>query len=221
MGVDLVVTARARLLLLAGRTDDALAHLRGSWEFLGATGVDVTLERFAFELVCALTIAGRGDDAEAIVANVREWSTRDPMSRRLRRVQALTEAVAARRIDAAMLVLDDGRDPWVQDRRDQARLLTALFDAAPGRAGAEQPGPSTPAPAGVPDSWSRLSAAEQRVCLAIGRGLSNKAIAAELFLSIRTVETHVSRILRKMGVPSRLQLGLLVRPLVEGSDAAL
>ncbi len=70
----------------------------------------------------------------------------------------------------------------------------------------------------APAGWVNLSPAEQRVCLAVGRGLSNKAIAAELYLSIRTVETHVSRILRKMNASSRLKLGLMVRPLLGEVD---
>ena len=53
------------------------------------------------------------------------------------------------------------------------------------------------------------------MCLAIARGLSNKAIAAELFVSRRTVETHVARALRKLGVSSRVQVALLL-----GADAA-
>ena len=58
--------------------------------------------------------------------------------------------------------------------------------------------------------WARLTQAEQRVCLAIAAGLSNKAIAQQLSSSPRTVETHVSRILRKLDLTSRLQVGLFV-----------
>jgi DNA-binding CsgD family transcriptional regulator len=42
-----------------------------------------------------------------------------------------------------------------------------------------------------------LTDAENRVGLAVSRGLSNKEIAAELEISVRTVENHISHILEK------------------------
>ncbi|HZD88420.1 MAG TPA: LuxR C-terminal-related transcriptional regulator, partial [Gaiellaceae bacterium] len=40
----------------------------------------------------------------------------------------------------------------------------------------------------------------------VAGGLSNPAIAATLFLSVATVKTHVSHILRKLALDSRVQL---------------
>ena len=42
-----------------------------------------------------------------------------------------------------------------------------------------------------------LTDAEDRVALAVSRGLSNKEMAAELEISVRTVENHISHILDK------------------------
>ncbi len=53
--------------------------------------------------------------------------------------------------------------------------------------------------------------AEQRVLVWLARGLSNKAIAAELVLSPRTVESHVSNLLAKAGCSNRSQLLLWAR----------
>ena len=51
-----------------------------------------------------------------------------------------------------------------------------------------------------------LSAREREVAMRIHRGLSNRDIADELVLSIRTVDTHVQRILAKLGFTSRAQI---------------
>ncbi|MEP7213459.1 MAG: response regulator transcription factor [Acidobacteriota bacterium] len=55
-----------------------------------------------------------------------------------------------------------------------------------------------------------LSDAEWRVAEAVARGLSNKEIAAELNLSLRTVEGHISRILDKKNLNNRVELALHV-----------
>ncbi|MGI9035962.1 MAG: response regulator transcription factor [Pyrinomonadaceae bacterium] len=51
-----------------------------------------------------------------------------------------------------------------------------------------------------------LTAAEWRVAETVARGLSNKEIAAELNLSIRTIENHVSRILAKKNFSNRVEI---------------
>jgi DNA-binding CsgD family transcriptional regulator len=53
---------------------------------------------------------------------------------------------------------------------------------------------------------SELTAAERRVLQQLERGYSNKAIAAALILSRRTVESHMSSLLAKTGCQSRTQL---------------
>jgi predicted ATPase/DNA-binding CsgD family transcriptional regulator len=51
-----------------------------------------------------------------------------------------------------------------------------------------------------------LSARELEVARLVASGMSNPAIAAELFVSTATVKTHVSHILAKLGLQSRVQL---------------
>lgn len=54
--------------------------------------------------------------------------------------------------------------------------------------------------------WGALTASELRIARLVGAGLSNPDIADELTLSRRTVQTHVSNILGKLGVRSRLDV---------------
>jgi DNA-binding NarL/FixJ family response regulator len=65
--------------------------------------------------------------------------------------------------------------------------------------------PVTPALDG-PTLRTRLTQAQRKIALAAVRGASNKAIAEELHLSVRTVETHLQRTYRKLGVASRSDL---------------
>jgi DNA-binding CsgD family transcriptional regulator len=53
---------------------------------------------------------------------------------------------------------------------------------------------------------NELTAAEERVAALVAAGMSNKEIAAELFVTVRTVEGHLSHIYAKLGVRSRTQL---------------
>jgi DNA-binding CsgD family transcriptional regulator len=48
-----------------------------------------------------------------------------------------------------------------------------------------------------------ISAREAEVLAAVGARLTNAEIGAKLFISVRTVESHVSSLLRKLGVSDR------------------
>jgi DNA-binding NarL/FixJ family response regulator len=53
----------------------------------------------------------------------------------------------------------------------------------------------------------RLTPAEQRVAELAGSGMTNRDVAAELFLSAKTVEATLARVYRKLGIQSRAELG--------------
>jgi len=54
--------------------------------------------------------------------------------------------------------------------------------------------------------WDSLTQTEVKIAGLVARGMSNPSIAAELFLSRRTVQTHVSHILAKLGLHSRIEI---------------
>ena len=58
----------------------------------------------------------------------------------------------------------------------------------------------------VDEELDRLSAREREVMRLIARGYQYKEVARELFISVKTVETHVSSVLRKLQLSSRHEL---------------
>ena len=60
--------------------------------------------------------------------------------------------------------------------------------------------------AAIDEDLDRLTEREREVMRLIARGYSYKEVAKELFISIKTVETHVSSVLRKLQLSNRYQL---------------
>jgi DNA-binding NarL/FixJ family response regulator len=102
----------------------------------------------------------------------------------------------------------ESRDPLAEalelsDRCGSARLseqIRAELSAAGGR-------PRVTAVAGP----ASLTASERRVAELAAGGCTNKDIAQELFVTVKTVEAHLSRAYRKLGVSSRRDLGAALR----------
>ena len=67
------------------------------------------------------------------------------------------------------------------------------------------PGPERQGP---PDGWAGLTPAQSRIVYLVGTGLSNAAIAEELSISRRTVESHLYHVYPKLQADSRVQLSL-------------
>ncbi|GAA5117602.1 response regulator transcription factor [Alloalcanivorax gelatiniphagus] len=78
-------------------------------------------------------------------------------------------------------VTRDGRGPGADDRVRSARAVLAT-----------------------------LTERERDVADGVARGLSNAEIAAELFMGVPTVKTHVGRLFAKLGVENRVQVAILV-----------
>lgn len=72
----------------------------------------------------------------------------------------------------------------------------------------ERLSPASAPPAGI-DPATSLTEREREVFVAIGRGLTNAEIAAELYLGESTVKTHVGRILAKLDARDRIQAVIL------------
>ncbi|MEU5844918.1 helix-turn-helix transcriptional regulator [Saccharopolyspora shandongensis] len=88
---------------------------------------------------------------------------------------------------------------WDIDRADGRLRPLGVRRARGKRRGADRP----------LTGWSALTPAEQRVAALVVKGLGNAEIAKRLYISSRTVQTHVSNILHKLDVRSRVEIAVL------------
>jgi DNA-binding NarL/FixJ family response regulator len=124
---------------------------------------------------------------------------------------AAPEAARAGLEDAADLFAEAGlRYEAARARAELARVLRALgrhgaADEAEARARAELSALGVPVPGPSPRPRDRdgLTPREREVLRLLAGGRSNEAIAAELVLSVRTVESHVASVYGKIGVAGR------------------
>jgi non-specific serine/threonine protein kinase len=71
----------------------------------------------------------------------------------------------------------------------------------------EDVAPSSPTPEqSSSEQPAALTRREEEVAALVARGLTNRQIASDLHLSERTVENHVSKILRKLDLTSRTEI---------------
>lgn len=146
----------------------------------------------------------------ALIGQAGVLARRDPAS--ALRVAAAASAIRARvggefapfyraRLEHARATAEAALDanaarPWAEG----ARL--GVDDAVALAFGSARTRPASPA---------GLSARELEVTGLVAAGLSNKAIAARLHLSVRTVESHVRHVLAKVGLDNRTQLATWAR----------
>lgn len=156
-----------------------------------------------------------GDPAAALVPLRRAWS-------RWLGLDAPFEAARCRAL-LARLCAALGDEESARLEHEAARAVFAELGAAPALAGLDQPLPgapdartapartvpvrTTPAPSGNGAQHAAdagpLTARETEVVRLVSAGLSNRAIAAELFISEKTVARHLSNVFTKLGLTSR------------------
>jgi DNA-binding NarL/FixJ family response regulator len=118
------------------------------------------------------------DSAEDVIAVVRAGAR-----------GYVTKTIGATELAAAIGRVHDG------DAVFSPRLAGFVLDAFSG----EGPAPTDP-------ELDQLTVREQEVLRLIARGYAYKEVAARLHLSVKTIETHVSAVLRKLQLSNRHQL---------------
>ena len=204
--------ARAWVAAAQGAASEAMTLSLSAAERARATG------RFAAEVLCLQTATQFGDrtsaprlrELESVVEGPRvglaarfaaaisegDGAELSSVSQEFERMGDLTAAVDA----AAHAALAYRR----QDKRGSALGCSTRADAL-----AERCGASTPALRQATESLP-LSDREAEIVMLIGEGLSNRAVAERLTLSIRTVESHIYRAMMKTGTTSRDELAALL-----------
>jgi ATP/maltotriose-dependent transcriptional regulator MalT len=230
-----------------GRTGEAIAELEEAERRIERAGLeDPVIVPWAPDLVEAYARAGRDEDAARIAAALGERAERSglPLAAALAaRSRGLVagegfDAEFARALEhhdlgdapferARTLLAWGGRQHRARrrvDARDRMREALSEFErlgavpwAERTRAELRAAGALRREPVGDPDE---LTAQEVRVAVAVARGATNREVAGELFLSPKTIEFHLSRVYRKLGISSRTELAGLVAEGELGERAA-
>jgi DNA-binding CsgD family transcriptional regulator len=159
-----------------------------------------------FVLLAGAVLAGRdrrGDLAEALMTEFEQVAAPYPLGRHL-----------GLRL-AAQAAVEDGwgrPGPWLRAAEQHFHAVDAPRVAAACRALLRQAGESAPqrrpGVAAIPPTLRRagVTAREYEVLALVAEHLTNHEIGRRLFVSPRTVETHVTRLLAKTGQPDRSAL---------------
>lgn len=227
-----LASARGYLHLLRGETDAAITELRRSSEVFTGTG-SARPRRGDRELAEALVRAGRLDEARPVIDRLAATSAaigHHDLLGGASTCAAMLAAAEQRLDDAASLIeealaeLDRGEEPvalgrallvqgQIRRRRGERRLAVDALERAERiftDAGALPWATRAVEERGrVPVRQQRgtgMTEGEQRIALAAARGLTNQEIAAELFVSVKTVEANLTRVYTKLEVRSRAEL---------------
>ena len=178
-----------------GQAETALAELAAALSPAGPASVLVAIARLRGDLATAT-----GDQAAAAVAFETAWRRAEGL--RVPLALAQLEISDARRLRAA------GQPQAAVARLRAARQRLTALGARPYLQACDRELTATDAPPG-PETVSApacLTSAEQAVARLVAVGHSNRQAAAELHVSIKTVEFHLSHIFDKLGIRSRQDL---------------
>jgi DNA-binding CsgD family transcriptional regulator/tetratricopeptide (TPR) repeat protein len=103
-----------------------------------------------------------------------------------------------------------GARPWTEQARYSLAQLETGPAAETGAAAAGDPVGGTGA--------VRLTENEERIALLVSEGATNQQVADRLFMSVKTIEAALTRVYRKLGIRSRVQLGARLRDVLRSAE---
>ena len=183
----------ASLDLQAGRTESAAAHLREALQTAVRTGSRLSVFNALYS--CGDMCAATGRPAEAVTM----WAAEAALSRHEGYIEPPAgERLRRERLRETWQALGPARARAAEERGAAMSLATAaeyaLMLTDPG-----SPQPAAPGP-------GALSPREQELVILVAQGRTDAEIAAELYISIRTVRSHLDRIRDKTGCRRRADL---------------
>jgi DNA-binding CsgD family transcriptional regulator len=204
--------ARAWVAAAQGAVSEAIKIILVAAEKASSSG------QFAAEVFCLQTATQFGDHTSAPRLRELESIVEGPrVGLAARFAESLHDSDAAElaylsdefeRMGDLVAAVDAAAHAALAYRRQGLRG-SALSCSARATALAEQSGASTPALRQASEPLP-LTDREEEIVMMIGEGLSNRAVAERLTLSVRTVESHIYRAMLKTGTTSRDELaGLL------------
>ena len=98
------------------------------------------------------------------------------------------------------------KTPWAFTCPRQASGRVATFDSASAALWAARARQELARVSGRAPGNGELSTTELRVAELVARGMSNREAAAELFVTVRAIESTLTKVYAKLGVQSRTQL---------------
>jgi DNA-binding CsgD family transcriptional regulator len=176
-----------------GRIDDAAAHLREALEIIARTNCQFELENVLD--CCGHLCAATGRHAEAVTI----WAARTTLAQQGAGDDA---PESGRRRDELLRTARQtlgAAQAQIAENRGAAMSLTIAAEYALLLA---SPSPSPAAAAGP----GQLSARERELVTLVAQGRTNAQIAAQLYISVRTVTSHLDRIRDKTGCRRRADL---------------
>ncbi|MER7011700.1 LuxR C-terminal-related transcriptional regulator [Saccharopolyspora sp. NPDC000359] len=234
---QITVLAHAFLADAEGRPQEALEVVRKVAGGEVGVHHSHAVATVAARLVRIAVQGGDQELAERLVAQVRELSTGDSLGERgiLMYCQGLVDGDVDQLLAAAQEFAESGSQVTAaRAAEDAAKVLAASGRSADARAayraaierytalaatGAIQRADAELRAFGVrrgatgprrrpKHGWESLTAAEHRVAELVAQGLTNREAAERLIVSVRTVDSHVSKILAKLGYASRVEIVL-------------
>ena len=181
-------------LIAAGRSNEAADALRAARQW------PVHVFEYTFEALTTLAAALLNERFEQVVPALEPMRAPEPFFRAGVLVAAAESCADQRRVTWLREALAQfAWGGWERAATRVRRLLRA--------AGAHAPARRRP-PATVPDGLQTLGVTrrEADVLTLVTAGMGNRAIANQLYLSTRTVESHVSSLLAKLGARNRTDL---------------
>ena len=126
------------------------------------------------------------------------------------RILVLTSFTAQAQVIPAIQAGADGYLPKDADPSELEEAIRAVYRGDPLLAPAAAAAVMAAVSGRAPDfpELDRLTPREREVLAGLGRGLSNRGLAEELFITEKTIKTHVSSILMKLGLADRVQAAL-------------